>query len=623
MTFLNSWALGFLAIAPVIVLLYLLKLKRRPLPVSTLMFWQRVLQENRRRAFFQKLRQLLSLLLHLLIFALLLGALLKPTWDRLVREGAATVIIVDARARMQATEGNETRLAKAKALAAGYARQADARRQMALLTLDSAPRVAAGFTADERTLREALDRLAPTEAAGDMEAALALARDLLASRVGERQIVVFTDRVPDESASSNRQAAIHYVAVGSARENVAITRLAARPLLASPQTSEVLLELRNFGAALAKGNVEIHFDGRLLDVKPFALAAGAKRTEVFPTVPRPGATARGWLMARLEVADAQASDNAAYAVLSAPPKRRVLLVSAGNFFLEKLLGADAGVTYELVAPDAYRAEFATKFDVVIFDKALPAGFDLAAAPSSALFLGQTPFATGGAAIEQPLLTDLDAEHPVLRLVSLQNVTVVRAAALAVPPSAGGARWSAPIRSFDQPLLIVGEQGGKRVAGLAFDVAESDLPLRVAFPLLVSNLVQWLAGDAVQTPRAFLAGETIPLAAGETLWTEPQTKFVRDLKPNPAQMARDFFVPLRSGFYLRQAADGAHWLAVNTFSEAEANLRGGADSPAESTPALPAASLAAVGSWPPWVYLALAAFVLFTGEGWLFHRRRTE
>ena len=60
---------------PVIVLLYLLKLKRRPVPVSTLMFWQRVLQESRRRAFFQRLRQLFSLLLHLLIFALILGAL--------------------------------------------------------------------------------------------------------------------------------------------------------------------------------------------------------------------------------------------------------------------------------------------------------------------------------------------------------------------------------------------------------------------------------------------------------------------------------------------------------------------------------------------------------------------
>ncbi len=618
MTFINTWAIGFAALAPVIVLLYLLKLKRRPLLVSTLMFWQRVLQENRRRAFFQKLRQLFSLLLHLLIFALLLGALARPTWDRLVREGASTVLIVDARARMQAAEGGVTRFENARQRAESYARQADSRRQMALLTLDSAARVAVGFTDDERTLRDALTRVLPTDASGDLSATVQLGRDLLASRVGEKQIVIFTDRAPENAGEGD----VHYVAVGAAQENVAITRLAARPLLTSPQTSEVLLELRNFGTAPAKGNVEISFDGRLLDVKPFQLAAGAKRLEVFPSVPRAGASARGWLTARLDVPDALASDNVAYAVLPAPPIRRVLLVSAGNFFLEKLLGADQGVTFELVAPNAYRKEFAAKFEVVIFDKSLPAEFDVAAAPGNALFLGQTPFNTGGAAIEQPLLTDLEEEHPVLRLVNLQNVTVVRSAAMAVPPSADGARWSAPIRSFENPLLIVGERGGKRIAALGFDVAESDLPLRIAFPLLVSNLVQWLAGEGLAAPRPFLAGETIPLAAGETLWTEPQTKFVRELKPDPKQFAHDFFVPLRSGFYLHRSDAGARWLAVNTFSDVESDLRQSAAS-ATTAPALPAVSLAALGGWPPWVYLALAAFALFTSEWWLFHRRRTE
>src|SRR5258708_10459363 len=104
MTFLNAWAAGFAALAPVIVLLYLLKLKRRPLPVSTLIFWQRVLEESRRRALFQKLRHLLSLLLHLLIFALILAALARPVFDRAVREGSSTVLIVDTLARMQAHE---------------------------------------------------------------------------------------------------------------------------------------------------------------------------------------------------------------------------------------------------------------------------------------------------------------------------------------------------------------------------------------------------------------------------------------------------------------------------------------------------------------------------------------
>src|SRR5688500_3908084 len=129
MTFLAPWAAWFLAGVPIIVLLYLLKLKRRPLAVSTLLFWERVLQENRRRAFFQKLRNLFSLLLHLLIFLLILGALAKPAFDRLVRDGASVVLVIDTRARMLALEdGAMTRFSKALQEARRLVREAGSAR---------------------------------------------------------------------------------------------------------------------------------------------------------------------------------------------------------------------------------------------------------------------------------------------------------------------------------------------------------------------------------------------------------------------------------------------------------------------------------------------------------------
>src|SRR5690242_9692087 len=115
MMFFSPWAAWFLAGIPVIVLLYLLKLKRRPVAVSTLMFWQRVMQESRRRALFQRLRNLFSLLLHLLIFTLLVGALAKPAFDQLVRAGSSLVIVIDTRARMQAVEDDgRTRFERAR-----------------------------------------------------------------------------------------------------------------------------------------------------------------------------------------------------------------------------------------------------------------------------------------------------------------------------------------------------------------------------------------------------------------------------------------------------------------------------------------------------------------------------
>ena len=354
MTFLNAWALGFAALAPVIVLLYLLKLKRQPMTVSTLMFWQRVLHESqRRRAFFQRLRQLLSLLLHLLIFALILGALLRPVLDHFVRDGASTVLIIDTRARMQATEPDgQTRFAKARAQALALTRQASAQRHFAIISTHAAPTVIAPFTDDETALRHALETLTPTDATGPLDPAIHLAAQLLAARKGDRRILVLTDMAPTSQLSTlNSQ--LSYLPLATPRDNLAITRLATRPLLASPQTSEVLLEIANFGKTAARGNVELSFDGHLLEIKPFALEPGARKTEIFPTVPRPSRNSRGWLTARLDTPDALTADNLAYAVLPADPPHRVLLVTRGNWFLEKLLAADQGLSFELVEPAAF------------------------------------------------------------------------------------------------------------------------------------------------------------------------------------------------------------------------------------------------------------------------------
>jgi hypothetical protein len=73
----------------------------------------------------------------------------------------------------------------------------------------------------------------------------------------------------------------------------------------------------------------------------------------------------------------------------------------------------------------------------------------------------------------------------------------------------------------------------------------------------------------------------------------------------------------------QDAEKTSWLAVNTFSEAESDLRTSGAAPAEKAPSFPALSFAAAGAWPLWQYLALAALLLFGLEWRLFHRRRTE
>lgn len=508
MTFLHPWALGFGAIAPAIVLLYLLKVRRRPLTVSTLHFWQRALQENRRRALFQRLRRLWSLLLHLLIFALVLLALAQPGWEKALRAGSSLVLVLDARARMQAIEPDgETRFARALRQAQEYARQAGPARQMAIITAGAEPAVAVPFTGDAKALRDGLAPLRASARGGELESAVRLGRELLASRIGERRLIVLTDRPgPDQTS------------VATAQNNLAIVQFAARALPGEIGSSEVLLRLANFGRAEAKGNVEIALDGRPLDVRPFQLSPGEESTRTFPL-----AEAGGTLTAKLDTHDALPLDDTATAQLPAGKPPRVLLVSAGNWFLEKLLEAETSVRFELLTPESYTPALAAGFDVVIFDDFLPRE-----TPSgNALYLGRSPFNRDAPDLAQPLVTDADAESPVLQSVHLEHVALARSAAMALPAEG---RFTAPLRFGDVPLLIVGEREGHRIAALGFRVADSDLPLRVAFPLLMSNLIHWLAGDHAAAPHPLpsdLAAESdlrgaAPSAAEATMPTRLAT-----------------------------------------------------------------------------------------------------
>ena len=620
MTWLQPWAVWALAGVPVILLLYFLRLKRRAVSVSTLMFWQRVMQESSRRALFQRLRHLLSLLLHLLIFLLLVAALARPVLDRFIREGASTVLVLDARARMQAVEPDGTkRFEKALRLARDYARQAGGQRQFALLTVGAKAAVAVPFTADEKPLLQGIDRATVTDAAGDLDGALALAESLLAARGGSRRIVVLTDRPAPSRAAGTFPMTTH--AVGSPLDNLAITRFATRPMPASPETSEVLLEVQNFGHAPAQTEVELAFDGRSIEVKPLALSAGERRLEIFTSVPRPARSARGWLTAKLSPNDALPLDNVAFATLPPPRAIRVLLVSKGNAFLEKFLSVDSGVKFQFVSPEAYQPSMAEKFEVVIFDDTLPAPFDLRAANGNFLFLKATPFPGAGSPLDQPLVTDVDASHPTTRLVSLQNVTILRAESLALPEPRDGWTFAAPLRSFEHPLLITGEHTGRRVAALAFDVLQSDLPLRVAFPLLMNSTLHWLAGDRTDSLAALACGETLALVEGQSVAADPLTAppKPRD-KPQPTSII-GFFEPLRNGFYQLNDNGTTRWLAVNTFSTAESDLRtpAGIETPPVAIPT----PFAGFRGLPLWQWLALAAFALISAEWWLFHRRKTE
>ena len=107
MNFLSPTSLLLFGLAAPIVLLYILKLRRRREPVSTLMFWEQLFKEKQTTSLFQKLKHLLSLLLQLLFLALLVLAIARPQFAFITKSARRIILIIDHSASMNAVESSD------------------------------------------------------------------------------------------------------------------------------------------------------------------------------------------------------------------------------------------------------------------------------------------------------------------------------------------------------------------------------------------------------------------------------------------------------------------------------------------------------------------------------------
>jgi hypothetical protein len=607
MNFLFPAAFFFGSLAVAIVALYLRRPRRRALEVSSLLFWQRVLEREPHRRFLGRLRNPLSLLLQLLIFLLLLLALARPE-ETSFRGRRSTVIVLDMRARMQAPGVFDDALSAAQGIISRLGPNDEA----AILAVDGFPRIISSFSNDGKDLRRKLASLAPSDAGGNMEETLLLARRLLEAKPGERRLIVVSDRkIP---ALEN----VDQVTVGRPDDNAAILALAQRPLPVSPQSAELFVRLGNFSKTAHDAELELSLDGKPFDLQRFNLGPGEER-DLSTIVPKEMlASGNGFLIARLTSADALAFDNAARAALPTGEHLRILLISEDDPFLEGALKADSSLAVEILKPESWRPDMGANFDAVVFDNWLPQGATLEALGGGTfLFFGRTPFTLAGEEIPPDFLEATESESPLLWNVELGDIRLAKAGKLAVPRD-GVWRVSVPLQGAGEPMVMAleGPQRGRHVA-IAFGVADSNFPLRVGFPLFISNVIHWLAGRASVEQPAWKAGETFFPAQGERVSRDPLHQEAVTDKDTTLSLAEGPVTLRKNGFYEVRGPLRARWLAVNTANASESDLR-----TAESDTALPKLGRN-WGALQPWRWLALGAAVLLVAEWCLHHRRVTE
>jgi hypothetical protein len=652
MNLVHPAALFLGALAVPIVAFYILKVRLRRMPVSTLLFWDQIFEERKPRSLWQRLRHWISLLLQLAFLALLVFALADPIFRWQQARARRLVLVVDNSASMNANDVVPTRLEAAKAEGRRLIDGLRLGDELAIIVAGAQPKVACGMTDHQRTLREAIDTIAPGDGPTRVGEALALARRLLSGSDKIKRTVILTDAGFVGAADLSRQEDVELIATGTKTGNVGITQLQARRSLVDPIGYEILVEVANASDDKQPVSCRLELDlaDDPIDVVPLTLQPGERHVEMFEKTSAEG----GSLRARLDRADALAADNTAWAILPKRSRQKVTLITRGNVFLEKVFEAIPLVDLEVlkiedskpipVPPPAAAGQ--QDSPITVYHRgapdALPPGNVVVIEPGRADALWQV-----GEVLHNPVVAKQDKESPLMAHIRLDNVLMPVARKLTLKAPAHVLAESAS----GDPLYAVLDRPGTdkpgKIAVLTVDLDKSDLPLQTVFPIMMTNLLNWYGGTKGELRESLPAGAV----AEVELPSERDPTVVRTLvlrSPDgserpvavPAGTAKATVGPLdRCGVWTvirkNTAEDATRGsgkantpasargsdaevvaeLPCNLADRRESDLR-----PAEGLPERPAHLAAGLAVRPIWYYLLASAWVLTCWEWFLYQRR---
>ena len=657
-----------------IFLIYIIKVRLRRRPVSTLLFWNQLFDEKKPRAWWQQLRHWLSLLLQLAFVLLLVGALIDPLWSWQKNSQRRIVLIVDNSASMKATEASGiTRLQSAKEIAKGLARSLRPGDEMSLVSSGGQSVVHVGLTNHARLLIDGITELPETDAPSALLPAIATAERLLKDRVERSEIIVLTDGCIEDFETIKNNPLVKIYGVGKPRENTAITRYQVRRSVMDSVGYQVLIEVTNSGLEEVKTKLELSLEDNLVDVVPITLKAGESQTRILDHTSATG----GRLVAKLDSKDALLTDNSAISILPQRAPLPITLVTKGSLFLKSVLESMPLVelTITEMAPEAAPKGGLLVLDRIIPEK-LPRGRLLIVDPQN-----NADLITVGESLEQPLVARVEKDSPLTQHIRLDNVLF---------PGAKQITFTRPVESLirdplDSPMLARMKRPGGDLWILTCNLEQSDLPLRIAFPVLIKNAIEWFQGNEGQlrpvVPTGTLAAFAIPEADQAEVKGEAKDADASADAQSPTQgkkessvesandsaavavessatthLRRDLHVSSPSGKSLAMTAEGDQaligpilecglWTVAPT-NDAKTETKEGAKEMATNAKVdyrwafasnltnrsesdlkprgelLTADSLSVVslGGRAIWFYLAMLGLLLVTTEWWLYQRR---
>ncbi|MGC4091801.1 MAG: VWA domain-containing protein [Polyangiaceae bacterium] len=599
-------------------LFYILKLRRRAVPVPFARIWDRVLRDQESHELFSQLKRWLSLLLQLAMLAALAFALGDPRVGEGTPKGKNVVVLIDASLSMQAIDVAPSRLVAAKEAAKRYVRGLGADDRALIVQMDMLPTPLSTLSSEPSELEAAIDKVRAEDTPADLARALSFAEDSLRG-LPDALVVLASDGALSTRALGEAKIPLQMLPVGKGDKNLAITGFSARRYPLDKSRVEVMLEVSNTNDAPVEAELSLLGDGVVIDVSKLRLGPNERLPRFYSDIS--GASRR--LEARVRLAagklDDLPADDKAYALMPERRRARVLVVTRGNTYLEAALLLDEYLDVTYIEPGQYPPK--ERFDVTIFDNVAPR---LVENSGSALYLNPPPAEAPPVKLDKPI-ADFGFDHwnrksPLLRFLALGDVQAAHG--YRIVPEKGDEVLGA---SDQGPILVSGARSGQRFVVLSFDARDSDFVLRPAWPLFTLGVIDaFVAEDsgylsAYQTGRSWRIPAPSGVESAELVTPRGEKLIV------PVKEGRAAFFGNQAGFY-RLRVSGAepfeHEFAANLADPDESHIK---PEPKLSVAGKPAPY--AVAGTPGvrnrfWAYLLIGVVLVSVLEWFSYHRRVT-
>lgn len=493
MSFLNPAGLWGLLGIPALILIYIIKPKFLEKKVTSTFIWK-LSQKYQKKKLPWQITNLLLFVMQLLIITGISLGLARPVI--ITKDGAAEkIVIMDASASMLADTGSGSCFDRAKSELSDLADAMESYGKMSIILAETESRVLVERSGSEQDIKAMAETLSCSFGEADLPGAFALAEEMLKENP-EAAVYLITDKAYENAGNVQ----VINVAEETAW-NVAISSLEAKK--AENRELYFETEITSYGMDMAAA-VVLYVDDVLADAQLVSLLSDVPTTVEFTDLGiRQYESARVYV----EAADALTLDNEFWTLAETKEVYDVLLVSEEPTFLETALLTFDNLRITVVASfdeldqgDQFMQDGSTieeipstGYDLYVYDKVMPKSLPGDGAvwmicpekvPKGVTFkLGDV--VTGEAYLEAApdsgteLFAEISREVDVHEVYVNEYLDISSALGFETLYTCNGA-----------PVILAGEAENARAVLFAFDLSASNLPLRIAYPALVYNMVQY-------------------------------------------------------------------------------------------------------------------------------------